>query len=184
MRKNFRSLAPVGVASLLVIFLCEQNGLSPLRLVVCLRLVRQKPFLAEFPMSQLYRHSNKFTPHGLVAGMLAGIAAAIPGGFLYVYGIWSIPEAKLRGVCPPHLRSPRRRKLRPRDVLGKNSQFVAGRDRQLGLLPIRVVCKLGHLDSSSNVPFFLDPQSYSLGAPAQGPVEDHRGGKRTRDLGF
>lgn len=51
-------------------------------------------------MSQLYRHSNKFTPQGLVAGMLAGIAAAIPGGFLYVYGIWSIPEAKLRGVCP------------------------------------------------------------------------------------
>jgi hypothetical protein len=51
-------------------------------------------------MSQLYRHSNKFTLHGAVAGMTSGIAAAIPGAFLYVYGIWSIPEAKLRGVCP------------------------------------------------------------------------------------
>lgn len=51
-------------------------------------------------MSELYRHSNKFTPQGLLAGIVAGVAAAIPLGFLYVYGIWSIPEAKLRGLCP------------------------------------------------------------------------------------
>jgi hypothetical protein len=54
----------------------------------------------ELLVSELYRHSNKFTPQGLLAGIVAGVAAAIPLGFLYVYGIWSIPEAKLRGLCP------------------------------------------------------------------------------------
>jgi hypothetical protein len=88
------------LARLLVISLREQNSLGALGPIVWSRLVQDKPFFVELPMSQLYRHSNKFTLLGAVAGMLSGIAAAIPGAFLYVYGIWSIPEAKLRGLCP------------------------------------------------------------------------------------
>ena len=51
-------------------------------------------------MGQLYQHSNKFTPQGLLAGVFAGVVVAIPLSFLYVYATSSIPSAKLRILCP------------------------------------------------------------------------------------
>ncbi len=50
-------------------------------------------------MGERYKHSGKFTIPGLASGLVAGIVTAIPVGFLYVFGIWSIPDARLRGVC-------------------------------------------------------------------------------------
>jgi hypothetical protein len=60
----------------------------------------EKLLSTEAAMSQLYRHSNKFTPQGLLAGVLAGVVVAIPLSFLYVYATSSIPSAKLRALCP------------------------------------------------------------------------------------
>ena len=50
-------------------------------------------------MAVYYKHSGKFTPQGIVFGLLAGAAVSIPTAFLYDYAIFSIPEAKLRGIC-------------------------------------------------------------------------------------
>ena len=50
-------------------------------------------------MPAYYKYSGKFAPQGVVLGLLAGAAASIPLTFLYVYGIVSIPEARLRAIC-------------------------------------------------------------------------------------
>jgi len=46
-----------------------------------------------------YKLSGKFAPQGLILGLLSGAAVSVPLAFLYNYGIVSIPEAKLRGIC-------------------------------------------------------------------------------------
>jgi hypothetical protein len=46
-----------------------------------------------------YKHSGKFTPQGVIGGLLAGAIAAVPLAFLYDYGITTIPSAKLRAIC-------------------------------------------------------------------------------------
>jgi len=51
-------------------------------------------------MNQLYRPSNKFTPQGVILGLAAGVAASLPLGFLYVYGLWMVDSVKLRGISP------------------------------------------------------------------------------------
>jgi hypothetical protein len=50
-------------------------------------------------MPTYYQPSGKFTPQGPILGLLMGAAVAVPAAFLYDYGIVSIPEAKLRGIC-------------------------------------------------------------------------------------
>jgi hypothetical protein len=50
-------------------------------------------------MASYYKHSGKFAPQGLICGLLVGAAASLPAAFLYDYGIFTIPSAKLRGVC-------------------------------------------------------------------------------------
>ena len=50
-------------------------------------------------MAAYYKHSGKFKLEGLLFGLLAGAILSIPAAFLYNYGIVSIPEAKLRGIC-------------------------------------------------------------------------------------
>ncbi len=50
-------------------------------------------------MASYYKHSGKITPQGLILGLLAGALVSVPAAFLYDYGIVSIPEAKLRGIC-------------------------------------------------------------------------------------
>ena len=50
-------------------------------------------------MPTYYQPSGKFTPQGPILGLLMGAAVSVPAAFLYDYGIVSIPEAKLRGIC-------------------------------------------------------------------------------------
>lgn len=50
-------------------------------------------------MATYYAPSGKFTPHGLLLGLMMGAAVSVPAAFLYDYGIVAIPEAKLRGIC-------------------------------------------------------------------------------------
>lgn len=50
-------------------------------------------------MASYYRHSGKIEPQGLILGLLLGAAVSLPASFLYDYGIFTIPEAKLRGIC-------------------------------------------------------------------------------------
>jgi hypothetical protein len=50
-------------------------------------------------MASYYKHSGKIAPQGLIFGLLVGAAVSLPASFLYDYGIFTIPEAKLRGIC-------------------------------------------------------------------------------------
>lgn len=50
-------------------------------------------------MASYYNHSGKVEPQGLLLGILLGAAVSLPASFLYDYGIFTIPEAKLRGIC-------------------------------------------------------------------------------------
>ena len=50
-------------------------------------------------MATYYQPSGKFAPQGPILGLLMGAAVSVPAAFLYDYGIVSIPEAKLRGIC-------------------------------------------------------------------------------------
>ncbi len=50
-------------------------------------------------MANYYKHSGKIAPQGLIFGLLLGAAVSVPASFLYDYGIFTIPEAKLRGFC-------------------------------------------------------------------------------------
>lgn len=50
-------------------------------------------------MDRYYKHSGKFSPLGVVLGLLAGTVVGVAAAFAYNYGIVSIPEAKLRVFC-------------------------------------------------------------------------------------
>ena len=50
-------------------------------------------------MDRYYKHSGKFSPLGVVLGLLAGTVVSVPVAFAYNYGIFSIPEARLRVLC-------------------------------------------------------------------------------------
>ena len=50
-------------------------------------------------MASYYKHSGKVAPQGLILGPLLGAAVSLPASFLYDYGILTITEAKLRGIC-------------------------------------------------------------------------------------
>lgn len=50
-------------------------------------------------MPSYYKHSGKTAPQGLLGGLLVGAAASLPAAFLYDYGIFTIPSAKLRAIC-------------------------------------------------------------------------------------
>ena len=50
-------------------------------------------------MDRYYKHSGKFSPLGVVLGLLAGTVVSVPLAFAYNYGIFSIPEARLRVLC-------------------------------------------------------------------------------------
>ncbi len=51
-------------------------------------------------MATYYHHSGKYTPDGLLFGLLAGMLLAVPAAFLYSYGLFEIDSAKLRLLCP------------------------------------------------------------------------------------
>jgi hypothetical protein len=55
--------------------------------------------LGRIIMANYYKHSGKIAPQGLIFGLLLGAAVSVPASFLYDYGIFTIPEAKLRGIC-------------------------------------------------------------------------------------
>src|SRR5207245_8861250 len=50
-------------------------------------------------VDRYYKHSGKFSPLGVVLGLLAGTVVSVPAAFAYNYGIFSIPEARLRVLC-------------------------------------------------------------------------------------
>jgi hypothetical protein len=50
-------------------------------------------------MASYYKHSGKTAPQGIIFGLLVGAAASVPAAFLYNYGLFTLPEAKLRGFC-------------------------------------------------------------------------------------
>jgi len=50
-------------------------------------------------VDRYYKHSGKFSPLGVALGLLAGTVVSIPAAFAYNYGIFSIPEARLRVLC-------------------------------------------------------------------------------------
>src|SRR5437870_4955336 len=50
-------------------------------------------------VDRYYKHSGKFSPLGVVLGLLAGTVVSVPLAFAYNYGIFSIPEARLRVLC-------------------------------------------------------------------------------------
>lgn len=50
-------------------------------------------------MASYYKHSGKISPQGLILGLLLGATVSLPASFLYAYGIFTIPEAKLRCIC-------------------------------------------------------------------------------------
>ena len=49
-------------------------------------------------MDLYYKHSGRFTPFGVLAGLFAGIAASVPLAWLYSYGIIQVPYIKLRAL--------------------------------------------------------------------------------------
>src|SRR5438270_1446959 len=49
-------------------------------------------------MDLYYKHSGRFTPFGVLAGLVAGIAASMPLAWLYSYCIIQVPFIKLRGL--------------------------------------------------------------------------------------
>jgi hypothetical protein len=49
-------------------------------------------------MDLYYKHSGRFTPFGVLAGLAAGVAASLPLAWLYSYGIIQIPYIKLRAL--------------------------------------------------------------------------------------
>jgi hypothetical protein len=49
-------------------------------------------------MDLYYKHSGRFTPFGVLAGFVAGLACSIPLAALYTYGIIEIPYIKLRAL--------------------------------------------------------------------------------------
>ena len=50
-------------------------------------------------MANYYKHSGKVAPQGLILGLFLGAAVSLPASFLYDYGIFTITEARLRGIC-------------------------------------------------------------------------------------
>ena len=50
-------------------------------------------------MNQTYRHSGKFAPIGLVIGILAGLAAALPLAWIYAWGIIEIDEQRMAVIA-------------------------------------------------------------------------------------
>src|SRR4051812_1127598 len=49
-------------------------------------------------MDLYYKHSGRFTPFGVLAGVFAGVAASVPLAWLYSYGIIQMPYIKLRAL--------------------------------------------------------------------------------------
>ena len=49
-------------------------------------------------MDLYYKHSGRFTPFGVLAGLIAGIAVSMPLAWLYSYGIIQVPYIKLRAL--------------------------------------------------------------------------------------
>jgi hypothetical protein len=50
-------------------------------------------------MNQIYRHSDKFAPGGLVAGVAAGMAVGFPVAYIYAWGTIKIEEQKLAALA-------------------------------------------------------------------------------------
>src|SRR5689334_11753928 len=50
-------------------------------------------------MNQTYKHSGKFGPIGIVAGMVTGLVAGLPLAYVYAWGIIKIDEQKLACVA-------------------------------------------------------------------------------------
>ena len=56
--------------------------------------------VGSLPRGQYYRHSGRFNPAGVAAGLIAGVAAAAVLGFAYAYADKYIPIVQLNGlVC-------------------------------------------------------------------------------------
>lgn len=49
-------------------------------------------------MDLYYRHSGRFTPFGVLVGLLMGIAGSLPLAWFYSYGIIQMPYIKLRAL--------------------------------------------------------------------------------------
>src|SRR3954469_13057068 len=49
-------------------------------------------------MDLYYKHSGRFTPFGVIVGLLVGTAASLPIAWLYSYGIIQMPFVKLRVI--------------------------------------------------------------------------------------
>ena len=50
-------------------------------------------------MNNVYKHSGRFTLIGIIASVIAGLAAAVPLAFVYAWGIIQIPEVKLACIA-------------------------------------------------------------------------------------
>jgi len=50
-------------------------------------------------MNQTYKHSGKFGPIGIVAGMITGLVAGFPLAYVYAWGIIKIDEQKLACIA-------------------------------------------------------------------------------------
>ncbi|MFL6299441.1 MAG: hypothetical protein ACJ71N_02395 [Terriglobales bacterium] len=49
-------------------------------------------------MDLYYKHSGRFTPFGALVGLIGGLAASVPLGWLYSYGIIQVSYIKLRAI--------------------------------------------------------------------------------------
>ena len=49
-------------------------------------------------MDLYYKHSGRFTPFGVLAGLVGGVVGSVPLAWLYSYGIINIPYIKLRAI--------------------------------------------------------------------------------------
>ena len=50
-------------------------------------------------MNQTYKHSGKFGPVGIIAGLVTGLVAGFPLAYIYAWGIIKIDEQKLACIA-------------------------------------------------------------------------------------